>query len=386
MMLRYIVSRWGASASVMAWELFNEVQYVDRAQTPEGWKIVGQWHDEMADYLRSIDPDRHLITTSSEVDKPIWSKTDYFQTHGYPPNVSAMILGTAPLATKPLFYGEFGTANAQDTGAGERKAIRDGIWSAFFAGHAGAAQYWSWDRMDRPGMYEEFKQATTVLKSLGDPAQFHAISPVCEIAGGGDLSLEPGRAWDKTEKLVFRLPEEATAANVGKVSGFLQGTGHRDMQAGPLEFRLHLNQATRFELRLATISRGGADIQIRVNGREVWARKYAGSGSDHATSDVASVALAAGDVNVQVENVGPDWAMVRSYWFAGIAPKATVMGAEGPGGLRVYRVQSSEPHVKVKIPGQVSSVLVWHQGANVALKRGTLDLDEPSMDYLVIAR
>src|SRR5882762_8144084 len=44
--LRYAVARWGYSPSVMAWELFNEVQFTDAAQGGQ-WSLVGAWHDEM---------------------------------------------------------------------------------------------------------------------------------------------------------------------------------------------------------------------------------------------------------------------------------------------------------------------------------------------------
>ncbi|HXU78066.1 MAG TPA: DUF5060 domain-containing protein, partial [Methylomirabilota bacterium] len=45
--LRYAIARWGYSPSIMAWELFNEVQFTEAAQSGQ-WSIVGAWHDEMA--------------------------------------------------------------------------------------------------------------------------------------------------------------------------------------------------------------------------------------------------------------------------------------------------------------------------------------------------
>ena len=50
--LRYAVARWGYSPAVMAWELFNEVQFTDAAQVGQ-WSIIGAWHDEMAQFIRS---------------------------------------------------------------------------------------------------------------------------------------------------------------------------------------------------------------------------------------------------------------------------------------------------------------------------------------------
>ncbi|MBC7287934.1 MAG: hypothetical protein H5T86_07800, partial [Armatimonadetes bacterium] len=56
---RYIVARWGYSRHLMAWELFNEVDLVEGFNEDE----VAAWHQEMARFLRSLDPWEHLITT-----------------------------------------------------------------------------------------------------------------------------------------------------------------------------------------------------------------------------------------------------------------------------------------------------------------------------------
>ncbi|MEZ0325329.1 MAG: hypothetical protein ACAH95_05440, partial [Fimbriimonas sp.] len=73
MWLRYAVARYGHSQSLMAWELFNEVEWVD-ARYQNRWEDIEAWHKEMADYLRSIDPYKHLITTSSAMDRPaLWT-------------------------------------------------------------------------------------------------------------------------------------------------------------------------------------------------------------------------------------------------------------------------------------------------------------------------
>lgn len=67
-LLRYIISRWGYSPNVFAWELFNEVQYtgVNNAQTA-AWKTgVLTWHDEMGQYIKSVDAFKHIVTTSAD--------------------------------------------------------------------------------------------------------------------------------------------------------------------------------------------------------------------------------------------------------------------------------------------------------------------------------
>src|ERR1700720_2864826 len=84
--LRYAVARWGYSPSIMAWELFNEVQFTDAAQ--QGlWSMIGAWHDQMAQFIRSQDAYHHLITTSSDLTAPIWNQCDFYTHHDYPSDI-----------------------------------------------------------------------------------------------------------------------------------------------------------------------------------------------------------------------------------------------------------------------------------------------------------
>jgi len=70
--LRYLVTRWGYSPNIMAIELLQELDWTLGHMT----KVYGanmrdqvinatkNWSVEMTDYIRSIDPYKHLITTS----------------------------------------------------------------------------------------------------------------------------------------------------------------------------------------------------------------------------------------------------------------------------------------------------------------------------------
>ena len=82
--LRYIVARWGYSTHLLAWELWNEVDLTDAYDSG----AVTTWHREMARYLRSLDPNRHLVTTSHAFfynDPAVWDDggLDFTQIHFY---------------------------------------------------------------------------------------------------------------------------------------------------------------------------------------------------------------------------------------------------------------------------------------------------------------
>jgi hypothetical protein len=58
--LRYFLARYGYSPNLFCLQLFAEVNYVEQYQQ----EPVRAWHREMADYIHSIDPYGHLVSTS----------------------------------------------------------------------------------------------------------------------------------------------------------------------------------------------------------------------------------------------------------------------------------------------------------------------------------
>ena len=86
-MLRYIVARWGYSPNIMGWELWNEFNTV-KAYKTELERSLLEWTAEMARYIKSIDPNNHMTTTSlgsCDFDDALWHlpEMDWAQMHGY---------------------------------------------------------------------------------------------------------------------------------------------------------------------------------------------------------------------------------------------------------------------------------------------------------------
>ena len=174
--LRYVVARYGAYTSMLAWELFNEVQFVGTSSVNPGSDAqlrdeVVAWHDEMSSYLSSLDPYDHLVTTSSwEPATPgLWSLPgiDLVQVHTYaaPPSAKTAELRdlVAQLKTtygKPVVVGEVGLGSGDPdadfdpaTFAGsvadrehlvEGTHLHNAIWTAALS--ESMAGYWWWGR------------------------------------------------------------------------------------------------------------------------------------------------------------------------------------------------------------------------------------------------
>ncbi|HPK02736.1 MAG TPA: DUF5060 domain-containing protein [Candidatus Sumerlaeota bacterium] len=210
---RYIVARWGYSPAVMAWELFNEVEYtngylgakvkrwidhfVDLGQHFAGadGHAVAEWHAEMAALLRSVDVHRHLVTTSAaEPEHPLWESMDYLQGHCYRHDmlgaVSAIPDGADP--ERPFFWGEIGDHNMAYPDKADGRYTRAMLWAGLMSGAAGAAQIWAWDRVEALDLYRDFAAAAAFIRAGDFAGRRLTRQPVqVEPAPGADATAGP---------------------------------------------------------------------------------------------------------------------------------------------------------------------------------------------------
>jgi len=318
--LRYAIARWGHSPSIMAWELFNEVEWCD-PNYEKRESVVGDWHDSMADYVRSLDPYHHLVTTSSRLSLPIWKKMDYYQPHGYPPSVEAMV-GATEKMDKPLFYGEIGPGQLDGSRPVQVQAIRDGIYTALLEGQAGAAQFWTWDRVASEHLEPEFARAASLVKVSGvGVLPGFKVRPVRLDSGfGGDVEIRAGGGWEPSRQTTYRLPEEA--GQLGRLSSFLQGSGHPEMNAQQVTFTFRVAKETKVSVEIVGTSTSGGVFELLLDGAKVSSTPFPG-GQRFSKPSVVDVDVPAGDHSVTLHNSGSDWVQLGKVTVPGIAPRAT---------------------------------------------------------------
>lgn len=179
--VRYIVARYGYSEHLMAWELFNEVDWID------GYNplIVSRWHKDIGEFIKAIDPYGHLVTTSyktvSHTDAYAYDAFDYVSVHTYDygnkPFYDKLIAETAYLRgkyEKPILFGEIGidwrsgngTYLLDPTGV----TIRQAAWGGLMGGGAGAGHHWWWDTwVERYDLWDTM-QGAAVYAGLMDLA------------------------------------------------------------------------------------------------------------------------------------------------------------------------------------------------------------------------
>lgn len=249
--LRYVVARWGHSPHVLAWELWNEVDLTDQ---PEPIDPVVDWHREMAGVLRDLDPNRHLITTSTSDENmtffawlgtlpietyelayaPVWElpEIDFVQLHSY--QVSGWTI-RAPVARtltslisrmaafgKPVLLAEAGIdfrgpaeTLAEDPGG---EGFHDLVWAGLFAGGLGSGMSWWWDEVvDPQDWYFHFEPLAALVSGVDFPGEGfrRSVEPV-ENAADVDAYVLSGTstvlAWLKNAAHQYYAPDPSEVA------------------------------------------------------------------------------------------------------------------------------------------------------------------------------
>jgi len=343
MWLRYAVARYGHRPNLIAWELFNEVEWVD-ARYADRWPDIEKWHAEMATYVRELDPYDRLVTTSSEMEREaLWESMDFYQPHTYPQNLRAKIGGTVFTSGKPGFYGEFGPP---DNAAPEApRQIRDGIFAGVFAGHAGAGQYWFWDEVDKRNWYGFLGRAADFLAASKRLEHPDAVPmPVrASTVERGPYTLSPGGGWEKSKTSAITLPGGDTPTAIAGLSSYFQSrTGNNRAMHVPFKLTWRAPQSGKVRIEIAGVSKGGARLNVDLNGDGGITREFGPQETDRGAVEPIVMDFAAGYNELVIDNDGADWVNIRAIRIDGLAPVAYADGlADGTWGM--LRVVSDRP-------------------------------------------
>jgi hypothetical protein len=185
---RAYLARYGGDPTVMAWELWNEMDCVAASD----WAVVREWSRAMLRELKALAP-RQLVTQSlgsyddlrkqrPQDDLRDMPEMDFQQVHRYlDQGAPWAICRTDPVAfsiqaiqgtrrpDRPILLAETGAVNDRHTGPfryyrwDERGIIfHDTTYPAFFAGSAGSGHIWHWDS------YVDQKDLWPYLRPLAD--------------------------------------------------------------------------------------------------------------------------------------------------------------------------------------------------------------------------
>lgn len=351
---RYFVARWGYSPHLMAWELFNEVEWTDAAANGK-WDVIARWHRDMARFLRSIDAHQHLITTSSAMHIPsLWAEMDYYQPHYYVPDIAGTLIGMkSTMWSKPIFIGEWGGANPRQWS--DEAFLRQGLWVGVMRGLAGAAQWWSWDTTESRKWYTHWASLTQFLKIAGFPTTqvWQPLSAQVISDTRAPFRFSPSGGWQNTERYRFTVPADGTAVEgLSALSQFVQGESHREMCKEPIVFEVDFAQPGTCSVHIGTVARSGASITVALDDRTVVEERFPSAERDTFVNKEVVFAVPAGKHTISIYNPGTDWFTLDSVTLSPYAPPNKVVACgDGQNAMwYLWREQPIEAQITLKIP------------------------------------
>jgi hypothetical protein len=219
--LRYVLARWGADDTILAWELYNEL---DMAQ-PVREKCV-PWVRSAAAMLRRLDQDHRLRTVSwcgDDFEKVMGiDGIDLAQVHGYVlewadpggtkkpktrDGVRMLLepMGVAAQLGKPYCFSELGYQGDKDSNQGnelddEGLLLRQQAWAGLMLGGYGSGMNWWWDTyIDRQHLWSQYRGlARAVARIDWHDAELAPLSPNAfgdKVMVMGWLSSRQGLVW-----------------------------------------------------------------------------------------------------------------------------------------------------------------------------------------------
>jgi hypothetical protein len=218
--LRLLVARIAGHPHLLAWEFWNEIDHIERRGPVPGDALVA-WHEELASYLRSIDPYDHPLTTSISVKAPagMWELEDLdlvmLHPYGMTDKLTTLLTKTNASYGKPVIAGEFSyswkPANPGEEADFERE-LRLGLWRGLMSPTPVLPMTWWWEFHDARDNWRYFQPVSSFsqqMTALND-TKWRAL----ELETANDDIECYGIAVGASRFLWLRNRGESTAANV----------------------------------------------------------------------------------------------------------------------------------------------------------------------------
>ena len=331
--LRYIAARWGYSPAIMAWELFNEVQFTDAAYANQ-WSNIESWHNVMASFLRSQDAYHHLITSSSVLNEPIWDQTDYYQHHDYPADLITGIQGAPDISASqpvgPDFSGECGIDTTPHVG------ISPPVWAGIMAAQSGEAMPWYWDTIDPNNDYFLIQAAAdfVTVSGLADENALTKSTPLVTGGANGPLIFGLGGGFNPATQDTFTVGTSAPDG-AGAAPPYLQSqNGHPGWTPNGYTFLVNYPVAGTFSVQILQIAACGATLQLNLDGVTQTNVAFPGNancGGNYngtPTNVTFSISVPTGSHSVNLFDAGNDWILLGNIT---LSPYVASLGAYAVG-------------------------------------------------------
>ncbi len=189
--IRYVISRWGYATNILAFELMDEADRFDVFNPnfpppPSSYnQDIINWHIDKKNYINSIDPFDHLVTTafcsSSHASTALYKNMDFTQIHHYTDydkwNSSdsfqeALFVDIEDYYvrfSKPVMHGEFGWSDDKFVEDPKLYDLHSCLWSGLFNGALSPPSIWTLkDPVEPKNQFGQFKGVSKFSKLLTD--------------------------------------------------------------------------------------------------------------------------------------------------------------------------------------------------------------------------
>lgn len=332
---RYIVARWGWSPAVFAWELFNEVHWVDALKLDRNEAAVARWHDDMARLIRSVDVYRHPITTSTEdLRSPIFAAMDFLQPHLYGAEPIAAIRTLAPRhdgETRPVFYGEFGDDHLRLPDDVKKSGLAEpvGVWASLMGESRLPAQAWEGAKLRDTRRLAEIGAVHrfVVLSGWSRHRDLQSFSATVECAARVPLRVAGAQPWQHRTAREFTLPldgREPVELGDWPATFATPASAAKEGFPSRAAFRANFPQDAKAHLAIIGVAEHGGSLRVTVDDQA--AAEGSWSASDKFPATLAFT-ISSGTHVIAVENTGAsDWAQVSHLDLGLDAPALAAIG------------------------------------------------------------
>jgi hypothetical protein len=347
------VSRWGSSANILAFELWNETN------SPI------QWVKEMAGYIKKQDPYKHLVTTSvGSLDfkgfdeNKLWAlpEIDLVQVHLYGnggeedhdiiDHITYKVGQMRKTFRKPVLVGEYGIGGKEGDKAFDPKGvgvhIHDALWAGLFSGSAGGAMNWWWDEyVDKyDTIYAHFRNFSGFVNKLVLPRGSWQDADIRFVTGGdsskkgmyGDAVLSPLEDWGNVDKREVVVNGDGSTSGA-RFNAFLHGIEKKDIRVCPV-VSLDCPSDIDMVLRIGEVSTDAA-INVYLDGKLLYHRvfpKKAENGTwdwkkrtyrqtwnlfQYEYNEDIVIRVPSGSHKIRFENTGSDWISIKKITLKG---------------------------------------------------------------------